>query len=309
MQLLYAHKIELSISNLGGAVFIPENLCYTLRQKTAERRTGGHCPKWPDRRKRRLPAGGFESGESAMKNRYRRLILAAAAVLAASHAVPAMAYGPGSYSGGPGVQGYYGGPGVEGYYGGPGVEDPYGQYYSGGPGVGAGDAKENTGNVIYAYPGFNPNVPSFNEYPYDPSYWWDDEDDEDEWDDEDWWYYHEGPGAVYGQGWRYSPGGWWFQLYGGGWLSDGWKMIRNRWYRFDGNGYMVTGWFMDADGNRYYLNPVDDGTLGMMRTGWQVIDGKSYYFNTQSDGTMGRLYVDTTTPDGYRVGADGALVQ
>ena len=121
----------------------------------------------------------------------------------------------------------------------------------------------NTGNVIYAYPGFNPNVPSFNEYPYDPSYWWDD-DDEDEWDDEDWWYYHEGPGAVYGQGWRYSPGGWWFQLYGGGWLSDGWKMIRNRWYRFDGNGYMVTGWFTDADGNRYYLNPVDDGTLGMI---------------------------------------------
>ena len=72
---------------------------------------------------------------------------------------------------------------------------------------------------------------------------------------------------------------------------------------------MVTCCFTDADWNRYYLNPVDDGTLGMMRTGWQVIDGKSYYFNTQSDGTMGRLYVDTTTPDGYRVGADGAMVQ
>lgn len=54
---------------------------------------------------------------------------------------------------------------------------------------------------------------------------------------------------------------------------------------------------------------MDDGTLGMMRTGWQVIDGKSYYFNTQSDGTMGRLYVDTVTPDGYRVGADGAMIQ
>ena len=47
----------------------------------------------------------------------------------------------------------------------------------------------------------------------------------------------------------------------------------------------------------------------MMRTGWQVIDGKSYYFNTQSDGTMGRLYVDTVTPDGYRVGEDGAMIQ
>ena len=49
----------------------------------------------------------------------------------------------------------------------------------------------------------------------------------------------------------------------------------------------MTGWFTDGDGNRYYLNPVDDGTLGMMRTGWQVIDGKSYYFNTQSDGHHG----------------------
>ena len=62
---------------------------------------------------------------------------------------------------------------------------------------------------------------------------------------------------------------------------------------------MLTGWFTDSDNNRYYLNPLDDGTLGMMRTGWQMIDGKLYYFNTQSDGTMGRLLVNTTTPDGY----------
>lgn len=72
---------------------------------------------------------------------------------------------------------------------------------------------------------------------------------------------------------------------------------------------MLTGWFTDRDGNRYYLNPLDDGTLGMMRTGWQMIDGQLYYFNTQSDGTMGRLFVNTTTPDGYVVGADGALVR
>ena len=57
------------------------------------------------------------------------------------------------------------------------------------------------------------------------------------------------------------------------------------------------------------LNPLDDGTLGMMRTGWQMIDGQLYYFNTQSDGTMGRLFVNTTTPDGYVVGADGALIR
>ena len=40
-----------------------------------------------------------------------------------------------------------------------------------------------------------------------------------------------------------------------------------------------------------------------------MIDGQLYYFDTQSDGTMGRLFVNTTTPDGYVVGADGALVR
>ena len=67
---------------------------------------------------------------------------------------------------------------------------------------------------------------------------------------------------------------------------------------------MLTGWFTDSDNNRYYLNPLE-----MMRTGWQMIDGKLYYFNTQSDGTMGRLFVNTTTPDGYVVGADGIVIQ
>ena len=47
---------------------------------------------------------------------------------------------------------------------------------------------------------------------------------------------------------------------------------------------MLTGWFTDSDNNRYYLNPLDDGTLGMMRTGWQMIDGKLYYFNTSQTG-------------------------
>ncbi len=227
-----------------------------------------------------------------MRRQFRGILFAAAVTAAAAIiSFTALAYGPGDerrYSGGPGVE--------------PGT------YYGGGPGVGEGNAKETGDTSVRAYPGWNTNVPDTSVYDYDPRVWWDD-DDWDDWDDDDWWYYNDGPGAVYGQGWRYSPGGWWFQLYGGSWLSDGWRMIRGRWYRFDGNGYMVTGWFTDGDGNRYYMNPVDDGTLGMMRTGWQIIDGRSYYFNPQSDGTMGRLYVNTVTPDGYHVGADGALIQ
>lgn len=241
------------------------------------------------------------------------LLLAAVVLMSGGMAFSALAYGPGvgydwfyssSYRGGPGVNYDYG-------LGRPGSYDygagPSGTYDYGGPSGTQGNAQVSSDNTVRAYPGFNTNVPDTSSYEFDPNYWWD-WDEDDDWDD-DWWYYSGGPGAEYGQGWRYSPNGWWFQLYGGSWLSNGWQLIHSRWYRFDASGYMVTGWFSDGDGNKYYLNPIDDGTLGMMRTGWQVIDGKSYYFNTQSDGTMGRLFVNTTTPDGYVVGADGALIQ
>lgn len=229
------------------------------------------------------------------------LSVAIAAALAAASSPSALAYGPGDdwyyYKGGPGVNHDYGGNG--------------GTYHYGGPGVSQGNAQVSQDNTVRAYPGWNTNVPDTSVYEFDPDYWrdWDGEDWHDWEDEDDWWYYSGGPGALYGQGWRYSPGGWWFQLYGGSWLSNGWQLIHSRWYRFDQNGYMVTGWFTDGDGNKYYLNPVDDGTLGMVRTGWQLIDGKTYYFNTQSDGTMGRLYMNTATPDGYMVGPDGALLQ
>ena len=129
---------------------------------------------------------------------------------------------------------------------------------------------------------------------------WSDDDYDDEYD---------GPGAyTYARGWRYSPAGWWFQYNDGSWPSDGWKYIDGRWYLFDQGGHMMTGWYTDGNGYRFYLNPIDDGTLGSMRIGWQIVDGKAYFFNTMSDGTQGRLLVNTTTPDGYRVGTDGAMV-
>ena len=81
------------------------------------------------------------------------------------------------------------------------------------------------------------------------------------------------------------------------------------WFAFDENGQMRTGWFEAADGHWYYLNPTSNGERGMMMTGWQLIDGKYYYFNQKSDGTLGAMLVNTTTPDGYRVGADGAWMR
>ena len=125
---------------------------------------------------------------------------------------------------------------------------------------------------------------------------WDDYDDDDD-DDE----------PYYQRGWRYSPAGWWYQYSDGTWPYNTWMHIDGRWYRFNSGGHLITGWYTGQNGAQFYLNPVDDGTLGAMRVGWQIVNGKAYYFNTMSDGSKGKLLTNTVTPDGYQVGADGAL--
>lgn len=105
---------------------------------------------------------------------------------------------------------------------------------------------------------------------------------------------------------------WWFRYSDGTWPHSCWAEldwygIRN-WYYFDEAGYMVTGWKHDGE-NTYYLHTVSDGTRGRMYTGWNQINSVWYYFNTISGGSKGALLKNTTTPDGYQVGADGAWIQ
>ena len=81
------------------------------------------------------------------------------------------------------------------------------------------------------------------------------------------------------------------------------------WFVFDANSIMITGWHTDpADGNRYYLSPVSDNTLGHMVVGYQYIDGVWYYFHNVSDGTRGHLVVNGTTPDGHQTNALGQIL-
>ncbi len=82
------------------------------------------------------------------------------------------------------------------------------------------------------------------------------------------------------------------------------------WFRFDEKGDMITGWLTDpVDEMTYYMNPISDGTMGQMMTGWVTIDGKEYYFNPESDGFRGRMYRNETTPDGHFVDANGVKVR
>ena len=123
-----------------------------------------------------------------------------------------------------------------------------------------------------------------------------------------------------------------------GFMQTGWQVIDGSYYYFSANGVMLTGW-QKYDTAWYYLDP-DTGK--MVADGLYEIDGKSYYFydwggmaynfwyQTESgwyffggDGAMkkagwiqwdgnyyyltasGRMAVNTTTPDGYYVNANG----
>lgn len=110
------------------------------------------------------------------------------------------------------------------------------------------------------------------------------------------WYYLANDGQMQ-LGWLYI-GNAWYYLNGSGAMVTGWFQTGGVWYYLNGSGAMVTGWL--HQGNIwYYLN----GSGAMNKGGWSKV-GKSWYYFTNS----GALLVNTTTPDGYRVNANGEWV-
>ena len=139
-------------------------------------------------------------------------------------------------------------------------------------------------------------------------------------------------------GWSKKDGHWFYQLEDGSYIVNEWKQINGTWYRFDNSGVMQTCWVKE-NGTWYYLNDSgamqtgwvkDKGTWyylndsGAMQTGWVKENGTWYYLNqsgametgwfTVSDkwyyaNESGALAINTTTPDGYTVNADGEWVE
>lgn len=78
--------------------------------------------------------------------------------------------------------------------------------------------------------------------------------------------------------WKQNQNGWWYSYQDGGYPVNRWESIGGKWYYFNDKGYMATGW-ISTNGKQYYCNP-----LG------------------------GAMVVNTKTPDGFQVGADGARI-
>ena len=109
------------------------------------------------------------------------------------------------------------------------------------------------------------------------------------------WYYLNSSGAMQ-TGWV-KDNGTWYYLNSSGVMQTGWVQDKGVWYYLNGSGAMQTGWVKD-NGTWYYLNG-----SGAMQTGWFEVNGKWYYANRS-----GALLTNTTTPDGYRVNANGEWV-
>ena len=130
-----------------------------------------------------------------------------------------------------------------------------------------------------------------------------------------WWYKH-ADGSYTTNGWEQIKGTWYYFDHAG-WMQTGWVKTGGTWYYLNNSGSMATGWIKD-NGTWYYLNKSgslatgwvkDNGSWyyldqsGAMKTGWFTVSGKWYYAYSS-----GALAVNTTTPDGYEVNANGEWV-
>lgn len=90
----------------------------------------------------------------------------------------------------------------------------------------------------------------------------------------------------------------WYWVGEDGYMKTGWNLISEKWYYLmPVSGEMKTGWIADG-GNWYYADET-----GARVTGWVKTDEKWYYLNAD-----GKMAFSTTTPDGYKVDENGAMI-
>lgn len=111
----------------------------------------------------------------------------------------------------------------------------------------------------------------------------------------------QGPGTSSSRGWVQAADGWNYIKENGAKASGEWVKEEGIYYWIDDNSYMAKGWRQIGD-KWYYLR----SNGAMAKNQWQKVEENGQWFYLGNDGAM---LVNTTTPDGCRVGSDGAWIQ
>lgn len=106
-----------------------------------------------------------------------------------------------------------------------------------------------------------------------------------------------GPGVSTQRGWIQDAKGWQYVKDNGTRASGEWVSDQGSAYWIDDTTYMAKGW-REVNGEWYYLR-----SNGAMAKNYWAQDSAGVWYYLGENGTMLK---NTTTPDGYRVGADGA---
>lgn len=114
--------------------------------------------------------------------------------------------------------------------------------------------------------------------------------------------YREYSKEVYVLGWNKNATGWWYctnveeyQYY-----RSCWQLIDTQWYYFNDKGYAIHDTWLLWKNVWYYFR----SNCQMCYSEWKKINGKWYCFAKN-----GALYVNCTTPDGYKVDSNGAWIE
>lgn len=107
-------------------------------------------------------------------------------------------------------------------------------------------------------------------------------------------FFHNPVSAAGTNGWSHSGSYWKYSINGS--YAKGWLLDNGKWYYLAEDGSMKIGWSLQSS-KWYYLN--DDGSRA--QKSWILYGNKWYYLDSN-----GQMAVNTTTPDGYLVGTDGA---
>ncbi|MDU4802432.1 MAG: N-acetylmuramoyl-L-alanine amidase family protein [Clostridium butyricum] len=107
-------------------------------------------------------------------------------------------------------------------------------------------------------------------------------------------------------GWNQNANGTWsFYDATGAQMKASWVNLGGTWYYLKADGVMATGWLLEG-GNWYFLNPVSNGYLGAMKTGWfQDTNGTWYYLN--ASGAMKTGWFQDTNGTWYFLKSNGAM--